>query len=66
MVSATEFRKRLTSGAMFVDARKKPKRAATMAGPTFMDLDLIITNSTIASNSTADAEITTVDHFLFR
>ncbi|CAG6393209.1 hypothetical protein SCOCK_20240 [Actinacidiphila cocklensis] len=66
MVSATELRNRLMSGAMSVDARKKPKRAATIAGPTFIDLDRIITTRTIASNSAADREITTADHFLFR
>jgi hypothetical protein len=65
MVSATEFRKLLTSGAMFVEARKNPKRAATIAGPALMELLLIITTRTMASNSTADREITTADHFLF-
>jgi len=65
-VSASDVRNRLTDGAMFVEARKNPKRAATIAGPTFTDLLLIITTRTIASNSTADREITTADHFLFR
>jgi hypothetical protein len=49
-----------------VDARKKPKRAATTAGHTFMDLDRIMTNRTTPSSSAADREITTADHFLFR
>jgi len=51
---------------MFVEARKNPNRAAIMAGPTLMDLLRIITTRTIASNSTADREITTADHFLNR
>jgi hypothetical protein len=51
---------------MFVEARKNPKRAATIAGPTLTDLLLIITTRTIANSSTADREITTTDHFLFR
>jgi len=66
MVSATELRNRLMSGAMFVEARKKPNSAAMIAGPSFMVLERIITTRTIANSSAADREITTADHFLFR
>ena len=36
MVSAIEFRNRLIDGAMPVDARKKPKSTATIAGPALI------------------------------
>jgi len=66
MVSASDVRKRFTDGAMLVEARKNPNSAATIAGPILMLLPRINTTRMIARISTADAEITTADHFLFR
>lgn len=62
MVSAIEFRKRLIDGAMPVDARKKPKSTATIAGPALIEPPLINTTRMIANSSTTDSEMATTDH----
>jgi hypothetical protein len=51
-------------GAMPVDARKKPKSTATMAGPALIDPPLISTTRMIANSSTTDSEMATTDHTL--
>jgi hypothetical protein len=66
IVSAIEFRNRLMDGAMPVEARKKPKRMATMAGPALIDPPRINTTRMIANSSTTDSEMATTDHTLGR
>src|SRR5215218_6658168 len=66
IVSAIELRKRLIDGAMPVEARKKPKRMATMAGAALIDPPLISTTRMIANRSTTDSEMATTDHTLGR
>jgi hypothetical protein len=63
-VSATELRNRWIDGATPVDARKKPKSAATIAGPAFIEPPRIITTRMIAKSSTTDSEMATTDHTL--
>ena len=53
-------------GAMPVDARKKPKSTATMAGPALIDPPRINTTRMIANSSTTDSEMATTDHTLGR
>ena len=60
MLSATELRKLLIAGAIPVDARKKPKSTATMAGPALIDPPRMSTTRTIANNSTTDSEMATL------
>lgn len=62
MVSARELRKRLIDGAMPVEARKKPNRIATIAGPALIDPPRISTTRMIANSSTTDSEMATTDH----
>ena len=67
MVSATELRNRLMSGAMSRGGEEEAEeRGDDRPGPPLSSSARIITTRTIASNSTADREITTADHFLFR
>lgn len=63
---AIESRKRLIDGAMPVEARKKPKRAAMTAGPALMLPPRIMTTRMIANSSTTDSEMATTDHTLGR
>lgn len=53
-------------GAMPVEARKKPKSTATIAGPGLMLPPLISTTRMIANSSTTDSEMATTDHTLGR
>ena len=66
MVSAIEFMNLLIDGAMPVDARKKPKSTATIAGPALMEPPRISTTRMIANRSTTDSEMATTDHTLGR
>src|SRR5690606_14018792 len=66
IVSAIELRNRLMDGAMPVEARKKPKSTATIAGPALMEPPLISTTRMIANSSTTDSEMATTDHTLDR
>lgn len=61
MVSAIEFMNLLIDGAMPVDARKKPKSTATIAGPGLMEPPRIRTTRMIANISTTDSEMATTD-----
>lgn len=64
MVSAMELRKRLIDGAIPVEARKKPKSIATIAGPGLIDFPRISTTRTTANNTTTDSEMATIAHTL--
>lgn len=64
MVSAMELRNRFMDGAMPVEARKKPKRMATIAGPALIEPPRINTTRMIANSSTTDSEMATTDHTL--
>lgn len=54
------------SSAMPVEARKKPKRTATIAGPALMEPPRSSTTRMIANSSTTDSEMATTDHTLGR
>lgn len=64
IVCAIESRNRWMDGAIPVDARKKPKSTATMAGPALIDPPRISTTRMIANSSTTDSEMATTDHTL--
>ncbi|CAK7284570.1 hypothetical protein SGPA1_30443 [Streptomyces misionensis JCM 4497] len=64
--SAIEFRNRLMDGAMPLEARKKPKSMATMAGPGLRFFPLMSTTRMTANSSTTDSEMATTDHTLGR
>lgn len=64
MVCAIESRNRWIDGAMPVDARKKPKSTATIAGPALIDPPRISTTRMIANSSTTDSEMATTHHTL--
>ncbi|GAA1302988.1 hypothetical protein GCM10009647_019910 [Streptomyces sanglieri] len=66
MVSAIEFMNLLIDGAMPVDARKKPKSAATIAGPGLIEPPRIRTTRMIANINTTDSEMATTAHTLGR
>lgn len=66
MALAIEFIASLMVGAAPVEARKKPKSTATMAGPDFMEPPRIITTRMIPNSSTTDSEMATTDHTLGR
>lgn len=53
-------------GAIPVEARKKPKSMATMAGPALMEPPRSSTTRMIANISTTDSEMATTDHTLGR
>lgn len=66
MVSAIEFMNLLIDGAMPVDARKKPKSAATIAYPGLIEPPRIRTTRMIANINTTDSEMATTAHTLGR